>query len=254
MSPTQPIILKPFPEWENRFRAGFTTRLGGFSSGRYALLNLGYRCGDDFHTVDKNWDAVRLESGLMGKPLMLPQLVHGDVMADADLTTAADELTAPLIADAIYSRSRAAILAVTMADCLTALICDPESGTIAAVHAGWRGTNLGILGKSLRTLTAKGVIVPGNTWVAFGPCLRPQSMEIGTEVADQLDPQFVIQRENKIYFDLPGCNQAQALQAGILPEHLRDLGGDTLQEPGRFFSFRREGQASGRMAAFISLV
>jgi YfiH family protein len=254
VTPQPPEILRPFPEWESRIRAGFSTRLGGFSSGNYSGLNLGFRSGDDPQIVNRNWDAVRSKFGLVGKPLILPNLVHGDALADADFVAAEAEPAGSPIADAVFSRSSAGILAVTMADCLTALIFDPESNTIAAVHAGWRGTNLGILGKSLRTLTAKGLIAPENTLVAFGPCLRPQSMEVGQEVASQLDSVFVIRRGSRFYFNLPECNRAQALHAGILPGNLRDVGGDTLQEPDRFFSFRREGRASGRMAAFISLV
>ncbi len=257
MKAAPPVLIRPFPEWDGAVRAGFSTRTGGLSSGNYSGLNLGFRCGDDPAAVNGNWDAVREATGLSGKPLVLPAMVHGDALADADghgrgAETAGTVTT--LVADAVYSRSRDNILAVTMADCLTALIFDPKRKTIAAVHAGWRGTRLGILEKTLRTLTGEGHIDPGDTWVAFGPCLRPESLEVGEEVAAQLDPAFLIRESGKIHFDMPACNRAQALRAGILPDKLRDMGGDTLREPARYFSFRRDGQASGRLAAFISLV
>jgi copper oxidase (laccase) domain-containing protein len=83
--------------------------------------------------------------------------------------------------------------------------------------------------------------------------LRSPSLAVGPEVAAQLDPRFLSEREGRIHFDMPADNRAQALDVGIDPEHIRDLGGDTLTEPGRFFSYRRDGAASGRLAAFICL-
>ena len=255
MKVASPVIIRPFPEWENSVRAGFSTREGGFSTGAYSQLNLGFRSGDDPVTVRKNWNTVLDATGLSEKPLVMPNLVHGDALVDADAyIVEVDGLIKVKEADAVFCRSRDRILTVTMADCLTALIFDPGQRTVAAVHAGWRGTQLGILEKTLRSLAEKGYIEPANTWVAFGPCLRPASLEVGEEVAAQLNSNFVIRNGGKIYFDMPACNRSQALQGGILPNHLRDMGGDTFPEATRYFSYRRDGQASGRLAAFISLI
>lgn len=257
MKPPGPVLIHPFPEWENQIRAAFSTRLGGSSAGNYSSLNLGFRSGDDSGAVARNWDAIREITGLTGKPLVMPRMVHGDVLADADAVPESigpTGLLEPEGADAVYSRRRDRILAVTMADCLTALIFDSNRRTIAAVHAGWRGTRLGIVGKTLQTLIAESHINPEDTWVAFGPCLRPASLEIGEEVAAQLDPKYLIRIGKKVHFDMPACNRDQVLAAGIPSTHLRDMGGCTLMEPDRYFSYRRDGQASGRLAAFISLV
>jgi polyphenol oxidase len=284
---TPPFLLRPFPEWDGRVRAAFTTRYApgppvsppgkpgipetgpqGRSSGSYANLNLGFSCGDDPARVSGNWSTVLSASGLEGKTLVIPRMVHGDAMIDVDSladpphasTMAAMErpgnpaLLHPADADALCTRSACRVLAVTMADCLTALIYDPVSGTAAAVHAGWRGTRAGILGKALRTLAESGRILPGKTLVAFGPCLRPESLEVGPEVAADLDPAYITRIGDRYFFDMPGANRAQAITAGIGPENIRDLGGCTLREPERYFSYRRDGQASGRLAAFISLL
>ncbi len=267
----EPVLIHPFPEWKQQIRAAFSTRLGGSStrlggsstrlgdsgSDKYSSLNLGFRSGDDPDIVNRNWDAVREKTGLQGKPLVLPRMTHGDVLADADALPAPSgprSLVEPEGADAVFSRTPDRILAVTMADCLTALIFDPHRRTIAAVHAGWRGTRLGILGKTVLALASEGHVKPVDTWVAFGPCLRPESLEIGDEVAAQLDPKFLLRIGKKFHFDMPACNRAQALAAGIPSAQIRDMGGCTLREPHRYFSYRRDGQASGRLAAFISLV
>lgn len=247
-------LILPFPEWVEQVNAGFTARVGGLSSGAYSQLNLGFRCGDNADIVEQNWEVLRSQTGLIGKPLVLPKMVHSDRIVDVDKLTSGDSRIEPDETDAIYSRKPDRILAVTMADCLTALIYDPYLKTIAAVHAGWRGTRLGILGKTLNHLTKQGFINPKNTCVAFGPCLRPDSLEMGEEVAAQLNADFINRKNGKCYFDMPASNRSQAMAEGILPENLRDMGGCTLQNPARYFSYRRDGKASGRLAAFISLL
>lgn len=264
MKPAPLRLIRPFPEWDARVRAFFSTRQGGYSGGAYAGLNLGFRSGDDPLEVNANWAAALTAEGLDGRTLVLPRMCHGEVLADADAFAAELEAAGvseeamvrlePEGADAVTSRSNRRVLAVTMADCLAALIYDPASATVAAVHAGWRGTAARILYKTLSSLARSGALRPESTLVAFGPCLRPESLEVGADVAARLDPAFVRGSGGRLRFDMPGCNRAQALEAGIPPGNIRDMGGDTLTEGDRFFSYRREGSSSGRMAAVIGLL
>jgi YfiH family protein len=268
VNPSEPFLLRPFPEWESRVRAAFTTRsrqgrLPVPNPDPYADFNLGFRSGDRPESPARNWGLALAAAGLAGKPLALPKMIHGDVMADADrapiavafpLTGDVQPVLEPEGADALCASTPRYALAVTMADCLTALVFDPACGTIAAVHAGWRGSRARILEKSLRSLADQGRIRTESTLVAFGPCLRPASLEVGEAVAETLPPENVIRKDGKWFFDMPECNRTQALASGILPGHIRDLGGDTLREPERYFSYRRDGKASGRLAAFISLM
>lgn len=251
-------------------RAGFTLRRGGgASTGAYADLNLGFRAGDDRAAVSRNWETVLNAAGVPDKPLVMPRMTHGDGLAHAEAFPGRigkiDEsgrngqslrigLLEPEDADAVWSQTDRFVLAVTMADCLTALIFDPDSRTIAAVHAGWRGTHAHIVEKTLRALADGGRIRVEKTLIAFGPCLRRESLEVGADLAARLEAEFVSVRDGRCYYDLPAANRAQALASGVPDGNIRDAGGDTLAEPERYFSYRRDGRASGRMAAFISLL
>ena len=157
-------------------------------------------------------------------------------------------------ADALWARSPRRVHAVTMADCLTALVFDPVCGTVAAVHAGWRGTQAHILEKTLRRLIEAGHLRAETTLVALGPCLTRETLEVGEELAGRLEANYIIRQDGRFHFDMPASNRDQALACGIPSANLRDMGGDTRLEPERYFSYRRDGQASGRMAAFISLL
>lgn len=271
MNESPDFLIRPFPEWDHRVRAAFTLRHGGgASSGTYSDLNLGFRAGDPPGNARRNWETVLASAGLAGKPLVMPRMTHGDVLANGDGPWAdvsgpeAPEGTAPVgnrlirfepeEADALWARAPERVLAVTMADCLTALVFDPACGTIAAVHAGWRGTQAHILEKTLRRLIEAGHLRADSTLVALGPCLTRETLEVGEVLAGCLDPDYIVRREGRFHFDMPASNRDQALACGIPAANVRDMGGDTRREPERYFSYRRDGQASGRMAAFISLL
>ena len=283
MNASPGFLIRPFPEWDHRVRAAFTLRQGGgASAGAYSDLNLGFRAGDEPAHVARNWEIVLAAAGLEGKPLVIPRMVHGDGLAHGDGpriavsgpeapngtdgtkgtggTNGSHPAGTGLTrfeteeADALWARSPDRVHAVTMADCLTALIFDPACGTIAAVHAGWRGTHAHILEKTLRRLIEAGHLRAETALVALGPCLTRETLEVGEVLAGRLDPDFIVRRDGRFHFDMPASNRAQALSCGIPVANLRDMGGDTRLEPERYFSYRRDGQASGRLAAFISLV
>jgi YfiH family protein len=267
------FLIQPFPEWAHRVRAAFTRRHGGGAGvGAYSDLNLGFRAGDEPAKVAGNWETVLSAAGLAGKPLVIPRMVHGDGLADGDGpwdavsvpdpagSKGTDAAGTPLSrlepedADALWARTPDRVHAVTMADCLTALVFDPVCGTVAAVHAGWRGTQAHILEKTLRRLIGAGHLRAESALVALGPCLTRETLEVGEELAGRLEKEFIVRRDGRFHFDMPASNRAQALACGIPASNLRDMGGDTRLEPERYFSYRRDGQASGRMAAFISLI
>jgi len=73
---------------------------------------------------------------------------------------------------------------VTVADCVPVLIGHP-CGTVAAVHAGWRGVAAGILGEAVRALAAAGCPASELT-VHFGPAICGRCYEVGPDVFTQL--------------------------------------------------------------------
>jgi len=246
------------PVFENLpgIRACFTTRRGGVSTGGFSSLNLGSRSGDAIESVRLNWARLLETQGWSGHALALPGLCHGS--AFAEITAPALQATAPGLpdleppdADAVITNRPGWVLAVTMADCLPALIADPASGWIGAVHAGWRGTRDGVLEGVLKSLFDTGKCDPASTWVALGPCLSAPALELSAEIAATL-PHHVRREDGRWYFDLRAANRAQALRAGARAEQVLEHGGCTRDNPDLFFSYRRDGGVTGRMAACIA--
>lgn len=224
---------------------GFSDRLGGVSEGRYATLNLGRRWGDAPAAVAENYRRVAEAGGFRGEALRLVRQVHGAVVLRARDVAADSE------ADGLWvHRDDGPLVAgVLTADCVPLLICDTAGTVAAAVHSGWKGTVADIAGAAVRVLAEQ---VPVHTLVAaIGPCIEVGAFEVGEEVAAQFDPAFVRRGLARPHVDLVATVTAQLVAAGVPLGAISRVGGCTCSEPGRYFSYRRDGAGIGQMLAFI---
>lgn len=192
-------------------------------------------------------------------PLATVRQVHGagvhivdERVLDAEGAPAG---TASVEADALITRTPGVALGIFVADCLPILIGDPVSRSIAAVHAGWRGTVRGVLGATLGTMRARFGARPRDLRVAIGPGIGPCCFEVGEEVVEALlrhDPGAggCIHRSPRARVDLIEANLRQALAAGVPADRLEAARWCTFCSPG-LASFRRDRQAAGRMAGLI---
>ena len=157
-------------------------------------------------------------------------------------------------ADALVSTAPGDAVGVRVADCVPVLLADPESGGVAAAHAGWRGVVAGIIGSSFRVAAERGVTP---RLAAIGPCIGPccfeVSHEIAAQIADAVGERGVVARRTdaKSYVDLRLAVRAQLRGAGLDDAHIDDVPGCTRCDAERFFSHRRDGQVAGRHLAVI---
>ena len=133
---------------------GFSTRLGGVSEGKFASLNLSMNRGDDPAKVAENYRRFCAAIGADVKGVVCASQVHGDTVRSvttADLGIALDE-PEPWQADGLVTDIPGVVLTVFTADCLPILLYDPVRRVVGAVHAGWRGTALGIAAKAVERM------------------------------------------------------------------------------------------------------
>ena len=129
---------------------GFTTRLGGVSSGIFGSLNLGLYRGDEPENVAKNREILAKAVGYDAEKLVMSHQTHSDIIR---VVTAADAAGIDHYAypesDALITNDPGTALWVFTADCTPILLHDPVTGAVGAVHAGWRGTANGIVAKAV---------------------------------------------------------------------------------------------------------
>jgi polyphenol oxidase len=157
--------------------------------------------------------------------------------------------------DALVARAGARLVAVGMrvADCVPILVADEATGSVAAIHAGWRGVTRGIVAAAVGKLGRRGRLV-----AAIGPCIGPCCFEVGRDVGAQIAAAargarvVASEQGDKVYVDLRAAVRAQLIEAGLGADRIDDVPGCTKHEAVRFHSFRRDGAESGRMLAAIA--
>jgi len=167
------------------------------------------------------------------------QQTHSDILIESIPTSENTE------ADAHFTTQENVALIVRTADCIPALVYEPNSGIILAVHAGWRGVENKILLKSLMHLNIK-----KNLIVYFGPHILQNSFQVDLEVKNKLEPEShqFFQKDNKFYIDLKSILTQQL--HSFVECKLNSLELDTLTDH-RLHSFRRDKESSGRNLSFV---
>jgi YfiH family protein len=195
----------------------------------------------------------------------LPWLVHGFGTRQADIPglfanlatvkqvhsatcVAGDGRTGILgEADALLENTPGSVVAVKTADCIPVLLVDERRRAVAAVHAGWRGTVAGIVGKAIDAMRARFATDPADLHAAIGPGIGKCCYEVGPEVAAHFG-----ERE-KAHIDLPAANCAQLLAAGVTPGRIYASNLCTRCRADEFHSFRRDKELAGRLYSFAGI-
>ncbi|MCA9616268.1 MAG: peptidoglycan editing factor PgeF [Sandaracinus sp.] len=229
------------------FAHGFTTRAGGVSAPPFDAANLARNVGDDPEAVAENHR--RLAAALGFERLFELSQVHGRVVREVRADEVPEQVRAEE-GDALVARTPGLAIGIRVADCVPLLFADPETGQVAAAHAGWRGVEARIAEAALAKLGAPA----SRVLVAVGPHIRLGQFEVGPEVADRLEAvahgvACVDRTGDKPHVDLAAILVAQLRALGV--SAIDDVGGCTYSDRTRFFSFRRDGAASGRQLGVI---
>lgn len=237
------------PDWAvpDHIRAYSTTRSGGVSRTPFDSLNLGFASGDRTQAVNENRRRVENALRMPETPRWLKQ-VHGARVVDA--VTAAGRPQA----DAAIAVEPDQVLAVMTADCIPVLMCDRSGTQVAVAHAGWRGLAAGVLENTVAAFDADAK----RLMVWLGPGIGPRAFEVGPEVRQAFvagdpgaDSAFRPGSTDRLFADLYALARRRLRRVGV--KSITGGGFCTYHDPRRFFSHRRDGPRSGRMASFIWL-
>jgi YfiH family protein len=237
-------------------RHGFFTRKGGASSGVFHGLNCGPGSTDLAEAVEINRTRVAEAMGVGADRLQTVHQVHSPRVLTLDHP--ADPRPE---ADALVTATPGLALAVLTADCQPVLFADREAGVIGAAHAGWRGTQSGVLEATLDAMEALGA-ARDRISAVIGPTISQAAYEVGPEFVESFiddDPRnarfFANGPGDRALFDLPALGLARLRAAGV--GHAEWTRHCTYRDADRFFSYRRTthlGEADyGRLISVIRL-
>jgi hypothetical protein len=180
--------------------------------------------------------------------------VHGSAVVQATART-----KTPPEADGLWTQERGVVLAALAADCVPILLANHTGDTVAAVHAGWRGTAARVGARAVACLQANAGVAPAHLFAAVGPAIGPCCFVVGGDAAAALRRAFEdapVQAfrpvADRLYVDLWALNQRTLEQAGILAEHIAVVRRCTFCTRD-YFSYRRDAGATGRQAGVIGV-
>jgi polyphenol oxidase len=221
-------------------RHGFYLRTGGVSEGIYSSLNCGRGSRDELDRVEENRARVASQLETHSRSLIGPRQTHSakSVVVDAPWCTK----DAPE-ADAVVTKTSGIAIGVLTADCAPILMADPQSGVIAAVHAGWKGAKAGVIESAVTSMESLGAQA-ARIVAAIGPCISAAAYEVGPEfktafLADgqENEKYFSIAANGRLHFNLPAYVKDLLSRCGVF--NIQDLALCTYRNESILFSHRR---------------
>jgi len=219
---------------------GFSTRLGGISTGSFASLNIGGQ-EDDPIAIQQNRTIALAELSIDPKFMANLRQVHGNqvVIGKPGAQTG----------DGLVSAEKGVALTISVADCYPILFHDPKNQVIGAAHAGWRGTLSLIATKTIEEMVKLGAH-PQFIQVAIGQGISHKNFEVGQEVIEQFrDTGFPETCFTGMHLNLLEANKFLLIKNGIKPENIWAMNRCTFEPD--FYSYRRDKGKTGRMWAVI---
>jgi polyphenol oxidase len=250
------ILRLEAPIWKNRGRLlhGFLGRRGGKSSGPFSGLNVSLNVGDDPQAVKDNICDLKRAVGVHDLRIVTMKQVHGERIVEVKDKSQKEVGEA----DGMVTKEKNLFLGILTADCVPILFCAPEAQLVAVVHAGWRGTLLGLAPKMISHLMNRFGVESSLIEVVLGPAIGGCCYEIGADVATPVQKKWgalankaLRTSGSKTFLDLKALNSGLLQESGIPAENISQVGPCTACSAEDFFSYRRDGAVTGRQISFI---
>ena len=248
LSKNKPELIRPdiFKE-DDGIKAWFTCKNADLYTKNQQIegLNLGYNTAEEAEVVFRHRKELANLLNINLQEVAFAEQVHGSGVQVVSKGGTYNGV------DALISRTEGITLAIQVADCAAVLMADPGNRVIAAVHAGWRGAADDIIPKTVDEMISLGM-KPADIKAFISPCISQENFEVGEEVAERFPQQFVdYSTYKKPHVNLKGFLEDQLSKLGLKKSHIEVHQGCTVENANRFYSYRREQQASGRMLGVI---
>jgi hypothetical protein len=229
--------------------AAQSTRNEGLGKAPYASLNLGLHTQENPAVVKENRRLFFNDLGFDPSQIAGSHQVHGTTILVVKKPGQYEGF------DALITTEKDILLSVTIADCTPILIFDPTTETVAAIHAGWRGTIDEIVLKTLAEMQLHFKVKAQNCLAYIGPCIDRNTFEVDADVANHFANEFKDWDpiRQKYLVDLKKANQSQLESIGLLPENIETSPYSTVAHNNFFFSHRKERGQTGRMLCVIGM-
>ena len=245
---------------------GFSTKIGGVSTGVYATMNLSFsRETDNREGVLENYKRMAQALGVELESFTLSYQEHS---TNVRVVSAADKGKGVLFErdyrniDGLITDERGITLGAFFADCIPLYFYDKEKQVIGLAHSGWRGTCKKMGAVMIDEMAKKFGTDAKDVIACIGPGICQDCYQVSEDVYEEFSKNFKSEDiesifredgENHFRLSLWKANEIVLKEAGVLPENIFTSNICTACNPDLLYSHRIMGDIRGNMAAFLAL-
>lgn len=258
------IRFTPFDDmpWMN---AGFSTRIGGVSTGIYESMNLSFSMGDEYELVKKNHEIMASAFGVTLNDMVYSKQTHTTNVLVVDESHSGmgfvrdrnfDNI------DGLVTKTPGLMLVTSYADCVPLFFADSKNTVVASSHSGWRGTIGNIAANTVEVMEGLGSKAK-DIIVMIGPSICRDCYEVGEDVAEKFleaygdaavtEKERSAAGERKFLLDLHAANRINLINSGIPEKNIFATDICTCCNPDYLFSHRASKGKRGGMCGYIQI-
>lgn len=245
---------------------GFSTRMGGASTGIFATMNFSYSREDDPAHVLENYTRMADALGVERDKMVVSYQTH---TTNVRLVTKEDAGKGVIRerdyrdVDGLICNIPGITLVTFYADCVPLYFFDRKNRAVGLSHSGWRGTVNRMGEKTLQAMKEAFGTDPEDVIACIGPSICKNCYEVGEEVAEAFGRSFGEENRKQLYqangrpgkyqLDLWKANEIVLKEAGVPKEQIIVTNLCTLCNHQYLFSHRKCGEQRGNLAAFLGI-
>ena len=166
--------------------------------------------------------------------------------------------------DGVITKLKGVALTIATADCQSIILYDKKNEVIGNIHSGWKGTLNKILSNGINLMIKEFSSNVEDIIVCIGPSIMGCCFEVDKDVIDMFNNNFtniekfirlgeIKDGKQKYYIDTVEINKRELINLGILEKNIYLSNVCTKCSSDTYYSYRVQGQDSGRNVTLISM-
>lgn len=245
---------------------GFSTRMGGASTGKFATMNFSYSRKDDPEHVLENYTRMAAALGVERDRMVVSWQTH---TTNVRLVTREDEGKGVIRerdyrdVDGLICDIPGITLVTFYADCVPLYFVDLKHRAVGLSHSGWRGTVNRMGQATIDAMKEAFGTCPEDVAACIGPSICRDCFEVGEEVVEEFQKTFRPHQWDQLWvkngkpgkyqLDLWKANELILKEAGIPGKRITVTNICTRCNDKYLFSHRKCGENRGNLAAFLGI-
>ena len=272
-----PYLTFPLLDETGIVKQGFSTRLGGVSTGYCASMNFSVKQYDTAENVKTNYKRMADALLILPKRIVQSQQTHTTnvrVVTEEDAGKGYHRERDYTDVDGLVTNIPGITLVTHFADCVPLYFVDPVHRAIGLSHSGWRGTVARMGRETLHVMHREYDTNPEDVFCAIGPSICKDCYEVSEDVADhfktltdtlaadglRIDGRVPVWQDileekgnGKYQLDLWEANRRILLCEGVKADHIQVTDLCTCCNASLLHSHRATQGKRGTLAAFLCL-